>query len=431
MTVRITTTCLVLFAGAHLGVGQDSRKTPPQTSPIQVAPSESSHDSLPKAILRIQRELKQIAEDINTVNARMLRESGNGSNQTVSMATNIHELLKKEDPATLIRDFSQASQDRLRFEACLKSAKLYRNLAAAIFATRKTRTSENGQSAGQLDKSDAFAQAAQILFLSRMIPALGLQYGEMQSQAQPTPEAGRVELWHSLREALRRDDEVFLGRLIGFIAAAGESPHQFAAKILSQAQKTSQSAAATIVESLAIVSPSRDVWNLASVPGINPEFLNALECEQRALDSIPMEGSPAAILHAINCRRSANGSSVQAFAESQTRPAQSIATSSKTTLPGRNEASHSTDIFRLPTEKELRDLQSQNSTTDTAPTAPGQLPAFGVSNTPVKRPKIPSWWIRCACPSDHPDAGIVFEGIRWHAPVLQCPNPELRGLEVK
>jgi hypothetical protein len=119
---------------------------------------------------------------------------------------------------------------------------------------------------------------------------------------------------------------------------------------------------------------------------------------------------------------------VQAFTPHSPQP---VEASSKAPPAGPNEVPQSRDIFRLPTEKELQDLQNQPSKADTFPTVPSQPPGFGVSNTPVKRPKIPSWWIRCACPSDHPDAGIVFEGVRWHAPVLQCPNPELRRLEVK
>jgi len=382
---------------------------------------------LPKALLRIQTELSQIAEDINAVGARMLQESVNGSDQTVSMAPKIQELLKNDDPAMLIRDFFHSSHDRLLWESCMKSGKLYRNLAAEIFVARRTRTLESGQATGQPALGDEFAQTAQLVFLSRMIPELELRYGELQSQAKA--DAEQAELWHRLREALRHDDQLLLGKLIAFLSSAGESPHQFAVRVLSQAQKTSPSAAATIVESMAILSPAGDVWKLADVPGINPDFLSALECEKRVMNSVP--GSREAFLQAFNCRTSPDGSSVQAFTGSRTHAVHSIETNSKAPLSGPHDVPRGRDIFRLPTEKELQDLQSQDSKVDTVPTAPSQPPAFGVSNTPVKRPKIPSWWIRCACPADHPDAGIVVEGVRWHAPVLQCPNPELRRLEVK
>ncbi len=431
MKVRIATAVLNSLLGlAPVGLSQDPNQTRPQPSPRETVSAESSNDSHPKALLRIQMELQQIAEDINTVAARMLQESKNDSGQTVSLAPRIHELLKNDDPARLIREFFRSAQDRLRWESCLKSAKLYRNLAAEIFAARRTGTPESVQG-GQSALGLEFAQTAQLFFLSRMIPELERQYGEFQSQAKAIPATERPELWRRLREALRHDDQLWLGKLRAFLSSAGESPCQFAVRVLSQAQKTSPSAAATIVQAMAILSPAEDVWKLAEVPGINPDFLSALECENRAMNHVPVAGSRAAILQAFSCRTSADGSSVQAFTGSGTQPAQSIETRGKAPLSGANEVPHSPDIFRLPTGKELEHLQSQNPKAGRDSTAPGQPPAFGVSNTPVKRPKIPSWWIRCACPDDHPDAGLAVEGIRWHAPVLQCPNPELRRLEVK
>jgi len=422
MSVRTTTTLLNVFlALASRGLSQAAQQPPP----TRTAAVESSNDSLPKAFQRIQVELKQIAEDIATVEARMLQAPRNGRDPTVSTASRIRELLKNDDPAMLIRDFLNATQDRLLFESCLKSGRLCRNLAAEIF---RTPLSEAGQATGKPTLGDEFAQTTQLLFLSRMIPEWELQYGEFQSRTKADPDAKQAELWQRLREALRHDDQLLLAKLSAFLASAGESPNQFAVRVLSQAQKTSPWAAATIVESMAILNAAGDVWKLAEIPGINPAFLSALECEKRAMNSVPVAGFQAALRQSLNCRASADGSLVQAFAA---HPPQPIESTSKAPPSGPNENPYSRDIFRLPTEKELKDLQSQDSTVDTAPTSPSQPSGFGVSNTPVKRPKIPSWWIRCACPSDHPDAGIVFEGVRWHAPVLQCPNPELRRLEVK
>ena len=419
MSVRTATTLLNAFlALASVGLSQAGQQ------PLPTA-IESSKDSLPKAFQRIQVELKQTAEDIATLDASMSQQSRNGGSPTVSTASRIRELLKNDDPAMLIREFLDATQDRLRFESCLKSGKLYRNLASEIF---RTHLPEAGQATGKSTLGDSFAQVAQFFFLSRMIPEWELQYGEFQSRTRAVPDAKQVELWQKLREALRHDDQLLLAKLSAFLASAGESPNRFAVRVLSQAQKTSPWAPATIVESMAILNAPGDVWKLAEIPGINPAFLSALECEKRAMNSVPVAGFQAALLQFLNCRASADASSVQAFAA---HPPQPVESTSKAPPSGPNENPHSRDIFRLPTEKELKDLQSQDSTVDTAPTSPSQPSGFGVSNTPVKRPKIPSWWIRCACPSDHPDAGIVFEGVRWHAPVLQCPNPELRRLEVK
>ena len=146
MNVRIVAACLnSILALAPFGLSQDSNQTRQPPSPPQTSSAKSSNDSLPKALLRIQTELRQIAEDINAVGARMLHESVNGSDQTVSMAPKIQELLNNDDPAMLIRDFFHSSRDRLLWESCLKSGKLYRNLAAEIFGARRTRTPESGQ----------------------------------------------------------------------------------------------------------------------------------------------------------------------------------------------------------------------------------------------------------------------------------------------
>ena len=423
MRVRTATAFLNVFlALASLGLSQAGQ----QPLPARNASVESSNDFLPKVLQRIQMGLKQIAEDINTVDAMMLQESGSGKGKEVSIPTKAHQLLKNDDPATIIKYFLRAPKDRLGFESCFKSGKIYRNLAAEIFATRKTPTPEGGRATGQPTLGHEFAQMAQLFFLSRMIPELELQYGEFQSRT--NADAERAELWQRLREALRHDDQPLLAKVSAFLVSAGESPNQFAVRVLSQAQKTSPFAAATIVESMAILNAAGDMWKLTEIPGINPVFLSALECEKQAMNSAPVAGSQAALLHAFNCRGSADGSSVQAFTA---HPPQPVETTLKSPPSGPNEIPLGRDIFRLPTEKELQDLQNQDSKGDTLPAAPSQPTGFGVSNTPVKRPKIPSWWIRCACPSDHPDAGIVFEGVRWHAPVLQCPNPELRRLEVK
>jgi hypothetical protein len=93
-------------------------------------------------------------------------------------------------------------------------------------------------------------------------------------------------------------------------------------------------AAATIVESMAILNAAGDVWKLAEIPGINPAFLSALECEKRAMNSVPVAGSQAALRQFLNCRASADASSVQAFAAD---PPQPVETTSKAPPSGPSE----------------------------------------------------------------------------------------------
>ena len=75
MSVRTATTLSNVFlAFAFLGLSHAGQ----QPLPTRTASVESSNDALPKALQKIQMELKQIAEDINTVDARMFQESGSG-----------------------------------------------------------------------------------------------------------------------------------------------------------------------------------------------------------------------------------------------------------------------------------------------------------------------------------------------------------------
>src|SRR5262249_26927594 len=144
-------------------------------------------------------------------------------------------------------------------------------------------------------------------------------YGELHSKTTANADAERAELSHKLREALRHDDQLWLGKLIEALFSAGQSPHQFAVRILSQAQRTSPSAASTIAESMSLLSPDGDVWKLSEVPGINPAFLRALECERQSIKSAMTAGSKPSFFQALDCRRSPDGSSIQAFAGPEIR----------------------------------------------------------------------------------------------------------------
>jgi len=41
---------------------------------------------------------------------------------------------------------------------------------------------------------------------------------------------------------------------------------------------------------------------------------------------------------------------------------------------------------------------------------------------PLPQPTIPSSWVPCTCPADHPNAGLLVNGVRWHTPLLNCPR---------
>ncbi len=125
---------------------------------------------------------------------------------------------------------------------------------------------------------------------------------------------------------------VYLDKLNSLLAKIGVSPHNFAAKIISDVQKEEQTSSSAIVEGMGIVNPVGDIWKLAEVPGINPEFLQALECGKRAMKDFHATGSKAAVIQACNCRKNADGSYILAFAAKPADQAKSTELGGKTQL---------------------------------------------------------------------------------------------------
>jgi hypothetical protein len=267
-----------------------------------------------------------------------------------------------------------------------------------------------------------------------MMTELQLRCSELQSHLMKTPDVKQQGLWRGLREAIQNDDRSYLGQLNTLLTKSGVSPSQFSARIVLDVQKTNHTAAATVVEGMAIVSSGEDIWKLSEIPGINPDFIRSLDCDKKAMKDFSEAGSDATYLQARNCRKSAEGSSILAFDEKPSDQGNSANVVGKA-QPNFRELSQHPDIFHTPNGQFIGDSPNSNKGDTTVgaepPPADEKGSAFGATFTAVPQPKIPSWWIRCMCPSDHPDAGMVVNGVRWHAPVLQCPNPELKRWEVK
>jgi hypothetical protein len=281
--------------------------------------------------------------------------------------------------------------------------------------------------------ADECPEALQLVFLARRMTELELRYSEWQSKLTTSPDVKRQELWRGLRQALQNDDRSYLGKLRALLAKTGVSPHQWAVKVISEVQKPSPTAASAVVEGMAIVNSDGDVWRLAEVPGINPDFIGALECERKAMKDFLATGSSAALLQACRCRQYADGSYVLAFG------AQPAAQGKSTDLVGKTRWTlggppFDSGTLRLPKEDLTREpldpAHRDRKAGEEHPQGDIGRTTFGVTSSTVPRAKIPSWWIRCQCPDDHPTAGRVVDGVRWHAPVLQCPNPELRLREL-
>jgi hypothetical protein len=143
-------------------------------------------------------------------------------------------------------------------------------------------------------------------------------------------------------------------------------------------------------------------------------------------------GSDAALIQAGSCRKYADGSYILAFAARRADQAKSI------DLVGKSQSSvggfpQDLGVLRPPKEDLARVPLSpdKEDTKAGAEQRPGESTGTSFTYSARPQPKIPSWWIRCECPDDHPDAGMVVDGVRWHAPVLRCPNPELKRWDLK
>jgi hypothetical protein len=435
MKVRRSTIllCSVLIA-ALPSPGQGQNQPPQQSALSQPLTAAFINASLKEELLRVQMELSQIAQDLDAIDTRMMLGITNKAlSGTSKIISEVHGLLKAHGTGQAIKVFFDSPRNDIKWESCLKTAKLYRSLFEKIFELSQERMpgSEKNPSASSI--SDLSPEVVQLVFLARTMTELELRYSELQFQLMTNPGAKQPALWRKLREALQNDDRSYLEKWNALLAKAGVSPYQFAAKVISDTQKTSETAATAVVEGMGIVNPEGDIWRLAEIPGINPDFVRALECDRRAMKDFFATASNTALVQACSCRKYADGSSVLAFAAKRAGQAKSPDLVGKTqlTLGG---LPLNSGALRLSKE----DLSQQPLSPDQGDTKAGaehrqgesENTTFGVTNLAVPRPKIPSWWIRCACPEDHPNAGMVVDGVRWHAPVLQCPNPELRLREL-
>jgi hypothetical protein len=410
------------------GLGQAQ---PPQPSPPLTA--ASNNEALNKELLRIQTEISQITQEMDAIDARVLERIANKDlGGTSNLVAQVHQLLKGHRTVTAEKVSPNSAHSNIQWESCLKAAKLYTGLLDKIFKRNKEGMLGDGETRGA-SVADECPEALQLVFLARMLTELELRYSEARSKLTTSPDPKRQELWRGLRQALQNDDRSYLEKLKAFLATTGASPHQLAAKVISEVQKTSPAAATAVVEGMAVVNSDGDIWKLAEVPGINPDFIGALECDRKAMKEFLATASSPALLQACRCRQYADGSSIQAFGAKPAAQGKSNDLVGKTRLPLSGLPLDS-GTLRLPKEDLTRaPLNPANKDTKAGEDHPQEdtgRTTFGVSNSTAPRPKIPSWWIRCQCPEDHPTAGMVVDGVRWHAPVLQCPNPELRLREL-
>jgi hypothetical protein len=395
----------------------------------------SNDDFLADELMRMQMELSRIAQDMDSVDAKMMQGSANiASSGNSKILSEAHELLAAYGASSTSKVFNDTASSAVKWELCVKTSKLYRGLLDRVFELLKSGKPRDEKTQRVSSVADDSPELVQLVFLTRMMTELQLRCSEFQSHLMKTPDAKQQGLWRGLREAIQNDDRSYWDRFNALLSQSGVSTPQFAARVVLEVQKTNHTAAATVVEGMAIVNSGADIWRLSEISEINPDFIRSLDCDRKAMKDLFATGSEAAFLQVQNCRKSAEGSSIRAFNTRPSDPEKSANVVGKT-QPNFRELSQHPDIFHLPTGQ----FNGEPASTHKGDTKVGAEPppaedkgaAFGATFTAAPQPKIPSWWIRCMCPDDHSDAGMVVSGVRWHAPVLQCPNPELKRYEVK
>ena len=79
----------------------------------------------------------------------------------------------------------------------------------------------------------------------------------------------------------------------------------------------------------------------------------------------------------------------------------------------------SSDRERDDLHNQLRDLNQQMTNLDAEST---KAQANASEPPATSSPPIPPGWVPCTCPADHPNAGILVGGTRYHTPLLKCPQ---------
>ena len=295
-----------------------------QDQPPQPLTAASNSEGLKKELLRIQMEMSQIAQDMDAIDAQMMLGIANKPlSGTSKSIPEIHELLKGHSTGKTIKVFSDPPRSDIEWESCLKTRKLYVGLLEKIFEMSKELMPGDEKTRRASSTADELSEAVQFVFLARMMTDLELRYSELQSRLMTNPDVKQQELWRRLREALQNDDRTYLEKLNALLAKSVVSPRHFAAKIISDVQKTSHTTATAVVEGMAIFNPEGDIWRLAEISGINPDFIRALECDRRTMKDFFATGSNAAFVQACSCRKYADGSYILAFAAKRADQAKS------------------------------------------------------------------------------------------------------------
>lgn len=354
---------------------------------LATAPLQKSlpHDESTKELrARIELELDQIAKDMDVIDAGMMQAVAERSS-TEKSSVKAHELLRDCKPGQMIQDFFNSSSGDLRWALCLKSGKLYMSLLDLIFEYNQNSLLNPGKSGLQSSVADAYSEVAQLSFLARMMTEFELRLSQLTLQGMTSSDENQPQRWRLLHSSLLKDDQSYLDQLKTLLAATGISPGQFAANVIQDARKTSLTAASSVLEGMNAIDPQEKMWRFAEIPGVNPDFLQAMSCDNAKMNEFISARSLVLLIQACNCRYRQDGSLLQAF---DAKPVNLVKPPdlAETTEPLAAKTPAVPQTLRLPEDRSILDQLNPDRTYPQTETEPRQEENKGeASERPTRR----------------------------------------------
>jgi hypothetical protein len=422
--------CLFLFLTSPLS-GEKSPSlalSQQKSSGFKIDQNEFTQESS-----RLRNQLSLIAETLQTLAARIRQANEQQPANTFStLIQKVIALHQKSNPAGMINEFLNSSENALRWEACLKVGKFHLSALDEILGFTTPNKSANPSIQLPVSLIEETPEILQVMFLTRIAAEYELRESRLQIYLMAPPNMEQLKRWQMLYLAFQKDDRNNLIKMNLEVTKAGIAPRFFATKLIALVRDSNPGAAALIIEGMGVVDPTGSIWNLQEIPKLNPDFLKALACERKALDEFAITDFTDPFPRFASCRGTGNLPYPEAFAHPLT--AKSI-DAIKSNPPPEIEPTAGQTPLRLPQndlpwEPPHYEVKIDKDKTNQPPDQ-NKIGSHTLLAAPPPSDNIPVGWIRCECPDDHPNAGKLINGIRWHAPVLHCPNPDLKRWEVK
>jgi len=171
-----------------------------------------------------------------------------------------------------------------------------------------------------------------------------------------------------------------------------------------------------------IVEPDAQVYDLQKIPGINPDFIEALQRCSQATNV----ATTAGYIAAMTCNKYPDGSYIPAFAG----PGDGFGSPSPddfaSTLSKARQNQDALNNELQQTQAQINGLQrdvagAQAQVASARQTiVDAQQPISSNTGLGLPRPRIPAGWVPCTCPDKHPHAGLLVNGTRYHSAALNC-----------